>query len=150
MVDFKGLDFRQDTRNYAAISAGRISMHSSSFSTPVSVTVDYAAFSISGARQLVCDITDSASNVIDRIYAGATVSALGHRYFSFGLGHQNMTAFVAVAASGDSAGYLSTCLPELRVPPGGNVKVYDISSITNSDTVSFTVSYYGQNIQSYM
>lgn len=150
MINLQGKSLTRDTKNFNAASAATMTLNSSSFAVPMNILVDYAAFSISGARQLVCDIMDAGSNIIDRIYAGATVSALGHRYYSFGYNHQNMTAFVAVATSGASAGYLSTCLPEVLMPPGGKIKVYDIADTTASDTVSFTVTYYADNIQTKM
>lgn len=150
MVNFDGLDLLTDTKNYNAISASSYTLNSSSFATPVSILCDVACFSISGDRQFVYELQSPNGTVLDRNYVGATFSATQHRFLDAGIGHSNMTAFVGVAASGDSAGYISTALPEIRLAPGSKIKVYDINSITNSDTVTFRVTYYGKNLQSYM
>lgn len=106
-----------------------------------SIRVDYAAMSIAGARQIAVRILDASSNIQGEFMAGATLSALQHRYVTFAPGALNQTAFTAVAASGDSAGYLNNDLPLYALKPGWIVRVLDLADITASDDVLVRILY---------
>jgi len=140
--------FNNDLNKYEAISVvdnDAYSKFSASFAIPSdsdvrmqSVYVDYAAFSIAGVRQLALRVKNAAGTVLLEAFAGATLSASQHRYFTFGPHLPNDTTMKAVATGAStSAGYLDTALPEGFILLGGwSVEVLDGANITASDDVT--------------
>lgn len=89
-----------------------------------SVWVEFISTADAGNRQLAVEIQDDGADVILQMQVGVAQAASLTRYYSFGPGLPDLTAFRGV--SSDS---LMTPLPELELGAGYVVRIYDVAAI---------------------
>jgi hypothetical protein len=87
------------------------------------VWVEYTSTAVVGDRQVTVEIQDSSNDVIMQIQAGAVQAASLTRYYQFGKGLANLTAF-----TGDNGDFLMTPLPHMPLLAGWIVRVYDLQA----------------------
>lgn len=75
-----------------------------------------------GNRQLCVQILDDAADVIAEIRAGAVQAASLTRYYTFSPHVTELTSF-------RDTDYLSTIMPEWRLPTGYGLRIYDKAAI---------------------
>ncbi len=100
-----------------------------------SVWVELITTSTATVRQIVVEIQDGSANVIARFIAGATQDISITRYYLFAPGIVTSAAFI-------DADYLTTPMPELHLPAGYVIRVYDNNVVdAAADDMEVTIRY---------
>ena len=88
------------------------------------VWVEYISTAVDGDRQVTVEIQDSSNDVIAQIQAAVVQTASLTRYYQFGKGLADATAF-----RGAGTDYLMTSLPHMPLLAGWIVRVYDMTAV---------------------
>jgi hypothetical protein len=86
------------------------------------VLVEMTTTSTAGDRQLVVEFQDGSSDVVGQVRAGAVQAASLTRYYQFGQGLADLTAF-------RDTDYLMTPLPKVVLPAGFQVRILDKAAV---------------------
>ena len=84
----------------------------------MTIYVELTSTGTAGNRQMAIQFLDSADDVIGQVRAGAVQAASLTRYYMFGVGLVDLTGF-------RDTDFLMTPLPEIVLPAGFKVKVFD-------------------------
>ena len=100
-----------------------------------SVWVKLATTVTATVRQIVVEIQDGSANVIARFVAGATQDVSITRYYLFAPGIATSAAFI-------DTDHLTTPIPELHLPAGYVIRVYDKNAVdAAADDMEVTIRY---------
>lgn len=100
-----------------------------------SVWVKLTTTATATVRQIVVEIQDGSANVIALFVAGATQDVSITRYYLFAPGIATASAFI-------DTDYLTTPMPEMHLPAGYNIRVYDNNAVdAAADDMEVTLRY---------
>lgn len=100
-----------------------------------SVWIELTTTSTANVRQIVVEIQDGSANVIARFVAGATQDVSITRNYLFAPGIATSAAFI-------DTDHLTTPIPELHLPAGYVIRVYDNNAVdAAADDMEVTIRY---------
>lgn len=130
---------------YSSESAGvgsdkSVSLTDQLYTLPIGIHVDLTSTATVGNRFVTVDYRDSSSTVVSRIVAGKEQAASLSRVYDFFPGAPFLDDFYATTE-------LLIPLPQVLVPPGGSVRVYDSAAVdAAADTLNFFLTAYQRRV----
>ena len=100
-----------------------------------SVWIELITTATVGDRQIVLEIQDGSANVLAQFRAGIVQAASLTRYYLFAPGVVTSAAFI-------DTDYLTTPMPEMHLPAGYQIRVYDNNAVdAAADDMEVTIRY---------